>query len=160
MTMRHLLVLFLLAGALGAALVGCGPDDEILEVPMILYDSKVEEIGRDFAVLSWRTSLDGDTRVDLALVAQAATGEENLLETVSDELYLPRMDGGGVTIPDPRFESVSNTRYTPYPLTRFHRQRVDLLLPGRTYVGTVSSLNGLGAGAREFGARLTFTTLP
>jgi hypothetical protein len=70
------------------------------------------------------------------------------------------VDGTEVSYPEPRFEHVSDTRYVTANFTRLHNVIVDRLLPDRVYVATVSSNNGLGARAREFGATLTFRTSP
>jgi hypothetical protein len=142
-------------------LVGCTPDRDILEVSMFIHEAQVEEVGKDFVTLTWKTSVPGDTRADLALLTQDATGETNPLEAVSDLLYLPRRDGGGVTFKDPRIETVSNTRVHNGPPTLTHWIRVDRLLAGRTYAAMISSISSVGEGqAQEFGAPLVFTTTP
>ncbi len=141
--------------ALGS-MVGCGHEARLFEVPMQIYRANVEEVGADFAVLGWETSLPGDSRVDYALVGTASTGDADL-ESVSDRQYIPLLRDGGVTVRDPDFVSVSNTVLRS-PFVTTHRIRLDRLLPGRTYVATVSSTNGQGADGWEFGVRLEFTT--
>ena len=167
--MRRFLAVFAMASLVGGALVGCGPDDQLFETTMTLFDAEVVEIGADTASLRWRTTVAGDTRVDLALVAEAVTDASR--ESVSDDLYAPRLGGGGVSglpevdgnevsYPDAQFEHVSDTRYVTGNFTRVHTITVDRLEPDRIYVATVSSSTGLGAQAREFGAPLTFRTSP
>lgn len=156
MPMRFLaLVSACLLLALGT-MVGCGHDARLIEAPMIIHRALVEEVGSDFAVLAWETSIPGDSRVDFALVGTASTADADL-ESVSDEQYIPLLRDGGVTVPDPDFVSVSNT-VLESTFSNAHRVRLDRLLPGRTYVATVSSTNGAGADAWEFGVRLEFTT--
>lgn len=145
---------------LALALVGCGPDRETQELSMFIHQAQIEEIGKDYVLLTWKTSVPGDTRADLALLTQAASGETDPLESVSDLLYLTRRDGGGVTFADPRLETVSNTRIKRAPNSLEHWIKVDRLLPGRTYAAMISSVSGLGAEAREYGANLVFTTDP
>ena len=149
---------FSLGFLLALALVGCGPDREVRDVSMFLHQAQVEEVGKDYVLLTWKSSVPGDTRADLALLKADATGETQPLESVSDLLYLTRRDGGGVTFQDPRFESVSNTRIKRAPNSLEHWIRVDRLLPGRTYAAMVSSVSSLGAQAREYGSSLVFTT--
>lgn len=167
--MRRILAVFAWATLVGSAFVGCGPDEEIFETRMTVFDAEVLEVGSTSATLRWRTTVAGDTRVDLALVEAGVTDASR--ESVSDELYLPRLrdggvsglpevDGNDVSYPEPRFEHVSDTRYVTGNFTRLHNVVVDRLLPDRVYVATVSSNNGLGAQAREFGATLTFRTSP
>lgn len=153
-------VLFGFGFFLAFALVGCGPEQDTMEISMFIHQAQVEEVGQDYVLLSWKTSVPGNTRADLALLAQGASGETEPLESVSDLLYGTRLDGGGVTFDDPRLETVSNTRIKQGPLSLDHWIRFDRLLPGRTYAAMVSSESGLGAQAREYGANLVFTTDP
>lgn len=167
--MRRFLSVFAWATLVGGALVGCGPDDQLFETRMLLFDAEVLEVGSTTAALRWRSTVAGDTRVDLALVAEGVTDASR--ESVSDDLYLPRLwdggvsglpevDGNEVSYPEARFEHVSDTRYVTANFTQVHNVVVDRLLPDRIYVATVSSSNGLGAQGREFGAPLTFRTAP
>lgn len=167
--MRRILAVFAMATLVGGALVGCGPDDQIFDTRMTLFDAEVLEVGSTTASLRWRTTVAGDTRVDLALVAAGIS--EASRESVSDDLYQPRLEGGGVSglpqvdgttvsYPDAQFEHVSDTRYVTGNFVTVHNVVVDRLLPDRIYVATVSSSNGLGAQAREYGAKLTFRTSP
>lgn len=152
------LTLALLAG-LALSGGGCGPDADILVAEMIILRAEVSEVSRTGATIGWVTNIPGDSRVDFALVG-AGTTTNGELESVSDQQYIPLFRDGGVTVrPDPSFDSVSNTRYSPI-FTRSHRIVLTELLPGRTYTATVLSTNGIGAEKWELGSRLVFTTNP
>lgn len=150
------LSLLLAAMALGL-LGGCGPEEDVLDVEMQIYNTRVVAVTATSATLAWTTSIPGDSRVDFSIVAPEATDDAER-ESISDENYVPLWRGGGVTVnPDPRFQSVSNT-VLDQDFVNHHEVTLEDLETGRTYVATVSSTNGQGAQVHEFGARLQFTT--
>lgn len=155
--MRPTLLVLLSVLVMLSLLGGCGPDGEIIPIRMQIMRARVEQVGTDRALVIWETSVAGDSKVDFGLLTTEATGNGDL-ESVSDEQYVPLLRDGGVTVPDPRFVSVSNTRYH-IRFGKWHEVELDDLLPGRTYVATVSSSNYLGTEVREFGVPLMFTTL-